>query len=126
MPAPTLSRPRSVRVAAGLLLVAALIALVSRLDLRPNLRHLQVALLSGPPEGNYHAIAGTISAAAAKKGGRVDNVTSAGSIANVARLAAAAGTCEVQAALVQGGLDVPDEPKLELLGRLWKAESVFF
>jgi hypothetical protein len=113
-------------VAAGLLLVATLIALVSRLDLRPNLRHLQVALLSGPPEGNYHAIAGTIAAAAAKKGGRVDNVTSAGSIANVARLAAAARTCEVQAALVQGGLDVPDEPKIELLGRLWKAESVFF
>jgi hypothetical protein len=111
------------------LLAAALVALallVARLDLRPSLSHVHLRVLSGPPEGNYHAMVDDLAAAAAKKRGRIEGVESAGSMDNLARLAAASRSCDVQAALVQAGLPFPASPKLELYGRLAKAESIFF
>lgn len=119
-------RSKAPRIVIVALALAALALLVARLDLRPSLSHVHVAVLSGPPDGNYHAMAGNLSAAAAKKRGRIDNVASAGAMDNLDRLAAAARTCEVQAALVQAGLPFPTTAKLELYGRLHKAESMFF
>jgi NMT1-like family len=119
-------RARAARAALLVILVAALAAWIATLDLRPSLTHVRLRLLSGPAEGNYHVLAGSIAAAAAKKGGRIENVESEGSLENVERLAAAAHGCEAQAALVQAGLPLPDAPKLELYGRLGKYESIFF
>jgi hypothetical protein len=55
-------------------IVGTLALLAARLDLRPDLAHVRVRLLSGAPEGNYHALAGSIAAAAMKRGGRIENV----------------------------------------------------
>jgi hypothetical protein len=126
MPAHTWIRSRGARAAFVLVLVAALAAWIARLDLRPSLAHVHLDLLSGPAEGNYHALAAEVAEAAARKGGRVDNVPSAGSLENIERLAAASRGCEVQAALVQAGLPFPASPRLELYGRLGKSESIFF
>jgi hypothetical protein len=126
MPAQRLRRSRGARAALLVLVCAALAAWIARLDLRPSFEHVHLRLLSGPAEGNYHVLAGEIAAAAAKKRGRVENVESAGSLENIERLAAAARGCEVEVALVQAGLPFPDAPRLELYGRLGKAESVFF
>ena len=115
-----------VRVAAVVALLVAIGAWVARLDLRPSLAHLHVAVLSGSPDGNYHAVVERLGAAAAKKRGTIDDVPSDGSVENVQRLAAAARSCEVQFGLVQAGLPWPDGPRLSLVGRLAKAESVFF
>jgi len=123
---PVPHRSRGKRLALFAAAVVALALLVARLDLRPSLSHVHLRVLSGPPEGNYHAMVGDLSAAAAKKRGRIEGVESAGSVDNLARLAAAAGTCDVQAALVQAGLPLPASPRLELYGRLAKAESIFF
>jgi TRAP-type uncharacterized transport system substrate-binding protein len=127
MPAPT-SHPRSkaTRLLLVLLAIVALAITAARTDLRPDLRHVHVRLLSGPPEGNYHSMADAVAATAAKKRGRIENVPSAGSLENIDRLAAAARTCEVEAALVQAGLPYPKEPELTLIARLAKAESLFF
>jgi TRAP-type uncharacterized transport system substrate-binding protein len=119
------ARAKAPRLLVVLLAIVALAIAAARTDFRPDLRHVHVRLLSGPPEGNYHAMADAVAAAAAKKHGRIENVASEGSLQNIERLAAAARTCEVEAALVQAGLPFPKEPELTLIARLAKAESLF-
>lgn len=122
-PSPPRSKGPRIAVLLALLVLAAIVA---RLDLRPSLAHVQLRLLSGPEEGNYNAIAARISASAATKRGRIENVMTAGSADNIKRLAAAASSCEVGVAIVQAGLPFPESPPFELYGHLEKAESMFF
>jgi len=110
-------------VAGVIVVVAVLIALI---DLRPTMAHLDVQLLAGPAQGNYHVIAKQISARAKARGGMLRSSASQGSVDNLEQLAAAADSCEVQFALVQDGLVAPAGAKLELVARLQKSESVFF
>ena len=126
MPGTSLLRTRGARVLAVALTLAALALVMARLDLRPSLSHLHVRVLSGPREGNYHAMVDSVAAAAARKRGTIENVPSEGSMDNIARLSAASGSCEIEAALVQAGLPFPTSGKIELYGRLAKAESMFF
>lgn len=124
MPAPKRSvRSKAPHLLVVLLSVVALAIVAARADLRPHLGHVHLHLLSGPPEGNYHAMADRVVAAAARKHGHIDNVPSAGAIDNLQRLAAASHTCEVEAGIVQAGLPFPD--KLDVIARLAKAESLF-
>lgn len=129
---PAMARPKSAAHAKGYrvaLVLASLLllgALMARLDLRPTLSHVHLRVLSGPAEGNYHAMVGRLGAVTAARGGELANVATEGSLDNLARLAAAAQSCEVQAALVQAGLPAPEGAKLTLYGQLAKAESVFF
>jgi TRAP-type uncharacterized transport system substrate-binding protein len=118
--------PRA-RFGAGVLIILALVLLASRLDLDPNLAHVRIAVASGAAEGNYHAMVERLSRMAEKRRGRIVNVATAGSSDNIARLVRAkAGGCDVHFGLVQGGIPVPEGGRLQLLGRLAKAESVFF
>ncbi len=102
--------------------------LVSRLNLARDLHRLDVRMLSGSPEGNYHAIVEDLSRIATEGKGRLVNVPSEGSAENVVRLGkAASGGCDVQFALAQDGSDwKASGARLQLVARLWKAESVFF
>src|SRR5262245_25628940 len=102
-----LARSRAVRIVSPILLFALLALLASRLDLRPDLAHLRIGLLSGAEQGNYHSIADRLAQAAARKGGRIENLSSDGSVANVERLTAAARSCEVRFGLVQAGIAPP-------------------
>jgi TRAP-type uncharacterized transport system substrate-binding protein len=110
---------------------------VSRLNLSRSLRRLDAGFASGSKEGNYYAIVDELEAIAVAGGGKLRNVESAGSGDNVQKLVAAnGGSCDVAFALAQDGSDWgpsasrgPDRsaiPKLRLVGRLTKAESVFF
>ncbi|HVY49414.1 MAG TPA: hypothetical protein VHB21_26160, partial [Minicystis sp.] len=132
MSTPPRPRPRAffhrtpVRVGIALALVAAVVVGVARLDLRPSLEHLHVAVLSGTVEGNYHALVDDVARAAGERGGRVEDRTTSGSAENLARLADPATRCEAPFALVQSGMPVPKGARLELVGRLAKSESVFF
>jgi hypothetical protein len=81
-------------------------------------------VLSGSTTGNYHAIVSKLAADVARRGGRLHNQPSAGSVENVERLIAARQSCEVHFALVQDGVDIPAEAGLELLGRLPRPESL--
>lgn len=106
----------------------ALGVLVSRLDLSRSFRSLKrTGFASASKEGNYFAIVDDLGKLAAKGGGNLRNVETAGSIENVARLSAAAeGGCDVAFALAQDGSSWGPSAKLELIARLPKAESVFF
>jgi uncharacterized protein len=108
------------------LLLAAFVVIavaVSTLGTNPDLSHLKVAIVSGSEDGNYHAIVAKVVAEARHQHGRIDNLTSAGSIENIGRLAAANASCDIQFALVQDGLPWPKSHPFQLIGRLPVPES---
>ncbi len=105
----------------ALVLIALLVALY---DPRPSLRHVRVAIASGSPTGNYYATVERIRAEVERQRGRVQNLPSAGSVENIARLVAERASCGVGFALVQGGIEWPPQHPLELIGRLPHPESM--
>jgi hypothetical protein len=113
------------KVGASLAIVAAVVALLANLDLQRDLSHLRVSLLSGSPEGHYHLVAQQMSDYVARQRGRLENVSSDGTVDNLQRLAAARSSCDVQFALAQDGADWPEKPELQLIGALPHAETVF-
>ncbi len=104
--------------------LAVLTALVAWLDPRPSLRHVRVAMLSAGATGNYYAAVEKIAGEVARRKGRVQNLTSAGSVENVQRLIAGAKDCTVHFGLVQDGIAYPEGHKLEVIGRLPRPESL--
>ena len=84
----------------------------------PDLSFVNVAILSGSNEGNYHAIVTKAAAEAQRRHGRIANMPSAGSIENITRLAAAKASCNVGFALVQDGLPWPDSHPFQLVAHL--------
>jgi TRAP-type uncharacterized transport system substrate-binding protein len=108
------------------LLVAALAVVavvVAKFGRNPDLSHVKVAIISGSEDGNYHAIVDKAAAQALRERGRITNLTSAGSVENMARLAAAKSSCDIQFALVQDGLQWPVSHPFQLIGRLPVSES---
>jgi hypothetical protein len=108
----------------GVLLLIGLLVVFS--DHTPNLAHVRVGVLSASPQGNYYAIVNALGAEARQQKGRIDNIPSAGSVENISRLVASRTSCEAHFAFVQEGLDWPASSSIELVGRLHKAESLFF
>jgi len=125
---PQRGAPPSTGLKTGLLL--ALLALLGLLGVwasrPPTLAHLRVAILSGNERGNYYAVVSALAAEAHQQQGHIDNLASAGSAENIARLIAAPPACTIHFALVQAGMDWPAGHPLELIGRLNKAESLVF
>jgi len=115
------SRPlKAALLVAAFIVVFIVAAAASR---RPDLSHVKVTFLSGSEEGNYHAIVAKAAAEAQRRHGRIDNLPSAGSIENNARLAAAKSSCNIQFALVQDGLPWPESHPFQLIARLPVPES---
>ncbi len=113
-----------VRIGAGVLLLLALAAIVSQLNLHRNLHRLDARMLSGPADGSANALVAELADVAAKGSGKLVNVPSAGSFENVERLRAARGSCDTAFALAQDG-EIDAQGGLELIGRLAKSDSVF-
>jgi TRAP-type uncharacterized transport system substrate-binding protein len=107
----------------GLLVLA---AGVGQLNLEHDLHRLDAGFLSGLPEGNYHAIADGLVRTGAQQRARLREVPSEGSTDNIQRLRAARSSCELAFGLAQDGSDWGTPGELQLIGRLAKAESVFF
>lgn len=108
-----------------LVVVSILVALVfSTVNFGAGLGHVDVKILSGSPGGNYSAVVDRLTARAAKRGGKIENVRTQGSVDNVSRLVTG---CDAHFALVQGGTPLPDEgaDKLQLIGRLPRGETLF-
>lgn len=113
-----------VRTAAFVGVVLVIGGLAALIDFSPDLEHLRVRVLSGAEQGNYYAVVDRLQRAAARRGGRVVNVSSAGTVDNLQQLVDHADDCEVQFALAQDGVPAPDGAELELVGRLPRRESV--
>ncbi len=126
------ARHQGFRLSAGaktalLFALLALIGLfVAMVDPAPSLRHVRVAFLSGDERGNYYAVVNAIAAETRRQKGRIENLPSAGSVENVARLVAGKARCDIQFALVQEGIDWPADQSLELIGRLTRPEALVF
>jgi TRAP-type uncharacterized transport system substrate-binding protein len=118
------SRCLKLAVLGGILLLIGL--LVAFANHSPSLAHVRVGVLSASPQNYYYAIVNALSAEAQQQQGRIDNIPSAGSVENISRLEAGRASCDVHFALVQEGLDWPPGSRLELIGRLHKAESLVF
>src|SRR5262245_24725429 len=118
------SRYLKVAVLGGILLLIGLLVVFS--DHSPTLAHVRVGVLSGDPQKNYYEIVNSLAAEVRQQEGRIDNISSAGSVENISRLVASRTSCDVHFALVQEGLDWPTGSQLELIGRLPKAESLVF
>jgi hypothetical protein len=94
------------------------VAGAARFGRQADLSHVDVAILSGSELGNYHAIVAKAAEETKRRRGRIANLTSAGSVENTTRLAAATADCAIQFALVQDGLPWPASHRFELIGRL--------
>jgi ABC-type nitrate/sulfonate/bicarbonate transport system substrate-binding protein len=90
----------------------------------PDLSHVKVAFLSGTERGNYYAVVQKMAGEAKRHRGRIDNIATAGSVENIAKLAAGKASCGVHFALVQDGLPWPPDDPFELIGRLPRSESL--
>jgi TRAP-type uncharacterized transport system substrate-binding protein len=118
-------RPSSAVKAAILFGVLALAGVaVALYDRTPTLSHLRVSFLSGGERGNYYAVVKRLGEDAAKRRGRIRNISTAGSVENITRLVAGRASCDVQFALVQDGMAWPEGDQLELIGRLSTPESL--
>ncbi len=94
------------------------------LDLVPDLSYVDIKILSGSPEGQYHSMIERLVSAAADQQARVSNITTRGSRENLDRLATAQDNCEVQLGLVQDGFDRQTYQGLELIGRIGRSEAL--
>jgi TRAP-type uncharacterized transport system substrate-binding protein len=122
-------RPRSRPLLRFLVLLIGLLVLalvVGQLNLEHDLHRLDAGFLSGLPDGNYHSIAEGLVRTGAQQRARLREVPSEGSTDNIERLRAARASCELAFGLAQDGSDWGTAGELWLVGRLAKAESVFF
>ena len=114
---------RALKTALLLAALAITAVVVAKVGRNPDLSHVKVAIVSGSEDGNYHAIVDKAAAQALREHGRIDNVSSAGSVENMERLAAATSSCDIQFALVQDGLAWPASHPFQLIARLPVSES---
>jgi TRAP-type uncharacterized transport system substrate-binding protein len=113
------------RIVIGVLVVAGLGALLSRVNFKRDLRRVHARVLSGAPEGHYHDMVEQMVRLAGRQGGRITNLPSQGSADNVQRLIAGQRGCQVEFGLAQIGTDLPKDARLKLVGRLPRYESLF-
>src|SRR5262245_4561889 len=97
---------------------AGLAALAGTFGVARDYGYWRGSIRAGGPGGQYHAIATRLAERANRERGALTVVATAGSIENVARLAAGRGRCEEMFALIQDGTPVPPDARFELLGRL--------
>jgi uncharacterized protein len=121
-------RRRLARLPLGGVVLAVLsilvIVVISTVNFGAGLSHVDVKMLSGSPGGNYGTIVERVSKRAAKRGGKIENVATQGSVDNVRRLVDHG--CENHFALMQDGIPLPEgSEKLELIGRLPRGETMF-
>jgi len=122
---PAALRGKGLLRAALLLFAGAVIAAIAAaFGIARDYAFLHASILTGSPEGWYYTLASRVADRAHHEHGSVVAVPTAGSVENVSRLAAGRGHCEEMFALVQDGIPVPAEARLELLGRLPEPETL--
>ena len=101
----------------------AVVALASLFGIARDYAYLHASLLTGTPMGNYHALGDKLAERAGKGHGKLDVVTTAGSVDNIQRLADNK-RCATMFAFVQAGTPVPAGAEFDVLGRLPEPETL--
>jgi len=123
--APAALRGKGLLRAALLLFAGAVIAAIAAaFGIARDYAFLHASILTGSPEGWYYTLASRVADRAQREHGSVVAVPTAGSVENVSRLAAGRGRCEEMFALIQDGIPVSADARLELLGRLPEPETL--
>ena len=120
------SRSAFVGVAGVIAVIGLLIAGVLTIDFQPNLSRLDVSILSGSNQGQYFATVERLKASAARSKGRIENVSTQGSVDNIERLQRGRAACDAHFAIVQDGSPWEASEGLELIAQLPSAETLFF
>ena len=107
----------------GLLVLFGLIC--AAIDLEPDLSHMRVTVLSGPKDGEDYALVETLAREAQRSWGTVNNIATAGTAANLDRLASPDAAGSTLFALAPDGLRYPQPDQLKLVGRLPRARMLF-
>jgi TRAP-type uncharacterized transport system substrate-binding protein len=103
---------------------AAVAALAGAFGIAHDYGYLRASILTGSPDGRYHALATRLAERAMRQHGRLTVVATAGSIENVDRLRNPPSGCAEKFALIQDGTPVPADAGIELLGRLPRQEAL--
>jgi TRAP-type uncharacterized transport system substrate-binding protein len=112
------------RVALLVIAAAAIAAVASMFGVARDYAFLRASFLSGPPGGNYHALATRLAERASRRRGSITVVSTEGSVENVSRLVNKHGRCRPTFALIQDGTPVPADAGVVVLGRLPDSESL--
>jgi TRAP-type uncharacterized transport system substrate-binding protein len=111
--------------AALLLAAAALIAgIAADFGIARDYGYLRTSILSGTPDGYYHALASRLADRAKRGHGTLTVVPTAGSIENVRRLTDSRTHCGAMFGLIQDGTPVSADAGIELIGQLPERESL--
>ena len=113
-----------IRFSLLMIAAAAVAAVAAGFGVAYDHSYLKASILTGSQEGQYHALAARLADRARSERGVLNVIPTAGSIENVARLAAGRQHCTEMFALIQDGTPVPAEARLELLGRLPQPETL--
>jgi TRAP-type uncharacterized transport system substrate-binding protein len=106
------------------ILVVAIAAALLYFTVSGDFAFLKADVLTGAPNGQYHAVGDRLAARAMKKNGHLRVVATAGSVENIARLVGENGKCLPAFAFVQDGVPLPSDAGLQILGRLPQPESL--
>src|SRR5262249_18452744 len=113
-----------VRAALLLFAGAVIAAVAAAFGIARDYAFLHASILTGSPEGWYYTLAARVAEQARHQHGSVVAARSAGGVENVRRLTAGRGHCAEMFALIQDGIPVPADARLELLGRLPELETL--
>ena len=96
------------------------------LDFEPDLEHVDIGVVSGSEQGHYFAQVDLFGRRAARDGGSVRNIATAGSGENLRRLESPGDECEVDFGLVQDGSGFEEVEDVEVIARLPRGEVLLF
>jgi TRAP-type uncharacterized transport system substrate-binding protein len=99
--------------------------IIAAIDLTPDLSHMRVTVLSGPENGQDYALVEGLARAAKRHQGTVLNIATAGTAANLERLAEEDNRGDALFALAPAGLSYPNPEQLELIARLPRSRTLF-
>lgn len=99
--------------------------IIAAIDLTPDLSHMRVTVLSGPENGQDYALVEGLARAAKRHQGTVLNIATAGTAANLERLAEEDKRGDALFALAPAGLSYPNPEQLELIARLPRSRTLF-
>ena len=113
------------RIGSSIGLIVLLGLIFAAIDLKSDLSHLKITVLSGPKDGEDYALTALLAGEAKRSGGTIVNRATAGVTANLAGLAGAEAARTTLFALVPDGLDLPKSERLVLAARLPRTRTLF-
>jgi len=119
------AKPANFRFGIMVAVLVLLGLLFAAIDLKPDLSHLRITLLSGPRDGEDYALGALLAQEAHRHKSALINRATTGAAANLAALVEASAAGDTLFALVPDGLNYPESDRLALAARLPRTRTLF-